>query len=117
MGIYLDLSVIYGVRILEANEEGDYYTHQEFTDNAWKEEARQGLLPYEESPTKKIQVLCPCQTTHTTGAVDDSFLIWIDTVRPLAELLLWSQGTLFLLKYRTTPMIFEDTMLSFVNPR
>jgi hypothetical protein len=84
MGIYPDVSVIYGVRILEANEEGDYFTVQEFADGHWKEGARQALLTYEEHPTKKVQLLYSCQTTYA----EKPFLLWMDNTRTLAELLL-----------------------------
>ncbi len=84
MGIYPDVSVIYGVRVLEANEEGDYFTVQEFANGIWKEGARQVLLTYEEHPTKKVQILCSCQTTYA----EKPFLLWVDNTRSLAELLL-----------------------------
>jgi hypothetical protein len=90
MGIYTDTSVIYGVRILEANEDGSYHVQQEFavtSSPSWKEDAQRALALYEASATKKIQVLYRCGTSYDKDSAEESFFLWVDTTLPLAELL------------------------------
>jgi hypothetical protein len=90
MGIYADYRVIYGVRILQRNEDGSYHIQQEFTVTSsptWKEEAQRAFAVYEESVTKKIQVLYQCGSSYDKDSAEESFFIWVDTTRPLAELL------------------------------
>jgi hypothetical protein len=90
MGIYTDYRVIYGIRVLQRNEDGSYHIQQEFAVHSsptWKEEAKQVLDLYEESATKKIQVLYQCGTSYDKDSAEESFFLWVDNARSFAELM------------------------------
>jgi len=77
MGIYTNTSIVLGVRILQADDNLDYYVTHTFIGESWKECASEFLEKYSKTRDIKIQTLHNCTTTFSPDETLSS-KIWID---------------------------------------
>ena len=79
MGIYTNISVILGVRILSSvnNDNADYRVIHTFIGENWRECANEFLVKYAKAKNIKIQTLHNCTTTFDPTE-SKSTTIWMD---------------------------------------